>query len=115
MHVELDPLVISFSILLSLLTALLFGLAPAWQSAKPNILPELKGVQEQIAGLKMRRLLSVFQIALSMMILFAAGLMTRTLAHLKTIDLGFDPSRVVTFQLEPAMSGYSDERSEPSL
>ena len=111
-QVELDTAVISFSILLSLLTALLFGLAPAWQSAKPNILPELKGVQEQIAGLKMRRLLIVFQIALSMMILFAAGLMTRTLAHLKTIDLGFDPARVITFHLEPAMNGYSDERSE---
>ena len=104
-----DPLVIGFSILLSLTTAVLFGLAPSWQSARPDVLPELKGstASNGAGGLGMRRFLIVFQIALSIVILFAAGLFTRTLSKLRTIDLGFDPARVITFSVDPAMNGYS--------
>jgi len=110
LQVGLDPLVIGFSILLSLLTALLFGLVPAWQSARPEIVPELKGSpgrnQVSLGGVRIRRFLIVFQIALSLMILFAAGLLTRTLRSLKTIDLGFDPARVIALNVDPAMNGH---------
>ena len=110
LRVGLDPLVIGFSILLSLLTALLFGLVPAWQSARPEIVPELKGspgrTQVSLGGVRIRRFLIVFQIALSLMILFAAGLLTRTLRSLKTIDLGFDPARVIALNVDPAMNGH---------
>ncbi len=103
-----DPLVIGFSISLSLLTAFLFGLAPAWQSARPDIIPELKGssASSNLGGLAMRKFLIVFQIALSVVILFGAGLLTRTLSKLKTIDLGFDPTRVITLSVDPAMNGH---------
>jgi len=110
--VELDPMVIGFSILLTLLTAVLFGFAPAWQSAKPDVSSELKGGNEQVSGVKTRRFLIVLEIALSMVILFAAGLMTRTLGQLRTIDLGFDPSGVTTLHIDPAMSGYSQQQSD---
>ncbi len=101
--VTLDPLMIGFAILLTFLTAIVFGLAPAWQSTKPDIVPELKKAQGQMGntGAKMRRFLVVAEIALSMMILFAAGLMTRTLGKLKTIDLGFDPGRVLMLRIDP--------------
>ena len=46
------------------------------------------------------------------MILFAAGLLTRTLGHLRAIDLGFNPGSVMTLRLDPAMNGYSEEQSE---
>ena len=50
-----------------------------------------------------------------MMILFAAGLMTRTLGKLKAIDLGFDPGRVLMLRIDPGMSGDSPEQSDPFL
>jgi predicted permease len=108
-----DPLVISFSILLSLLTAMMFGLLPAWQSARPDIIHELKGTPEvNLGGVGIRRTLIVFQIALSLTILFAAGLMTRTLSRLKTIDLGFDPARVLVLKIDPAMNGQSPDQTD---
>ena len=99
---------IGFSISLSLLTAFLFGLAPSWQSARPDIIPELKGssTRSGSTGLGMRKVLIVFQIALSVVILFGAGLLTRTLSKLKTIDLGFDPARVIALAVDPAMNGH---------
>jgi predicted permease len=106
----LEPLVIGFAVLLSLLTALLFGLIPAWQSARSEIVPELKGsrgkAKVSLGGVGIRRFLIVFQIALSLMILFSAGLLTRTLKSLKTIDIGFDPARVIALSVDPAMNGY---------
>lgn len=110
LHVALDPLVVCFSILLSFVTAVLFGLVPAWQSAQPDIIPELKGTSRASTHqgpLAMRRFLIVFQIALSLTILFAAGLLTRTLSRLKAVDLGFNPARVITLKIDPAMNGYS--------
>jgi len=116
LQVGLDPLVICFSILLSLLTAVLFGLVPAWQSARPDIIPELKSspgkARQNSGGVGMRRFLIVFQIALSLMILFAAGLLTRTLSRLQTIDLGFDPARVITLHIDPAMNGYAPDKTD---
>jgi predicted permease len=116
LQVAVDPVVIGFSILLSLLTALLFGLVPAWQSARPEIVPELKGSggrsQASVGGVGIRRFLIVFQIALSLMILFSAGLLTRTLRSLKTIDLGFDPARVIALNVDPAMNGHAPDETE---
>ncbi len=106
-----DSLVICFSIVLPLLTAALFGLVPAWQSAKPDVVPELKGASAAARSdgdrTRTRRFLLVFQIALSVTVLFAAGLLTRTLSRLKTIDLGFRPAHVITLSVDPAMNGYS--------
>jgi predicted permease len=114
MQATTDPLVIGFSLLLSLLTAVLFGLLPSWQSARPDIIPELKGAAAGGAahGLAMRRFLIVFQIALSVVILFGAGLLTRTLSKLKTVDLGFNPERVITLSVDPAMNGYRPEETD---
>jgi len=108
-----DARVVGFSILLSLLTAVLFGLAPAWQAARPDVIPELKGAAtSQSGGLAMRKFLIVFQIALAVVILFSAGLLTRTLSQLKTVDLGFDPARVITLALDPAMNGHRPDEAE---
>ena len=111
LHVSPEPLVLAFSIVLSLTTAVLFGLIPAWKSVRPDVLPELK----QISGsarfhgerTAVRKGLIVFQLALSLMMLFAAGLFTRTLSHLQTIDLGFKPENVIALSVDPAMSGHS--------
>jgi predicted permease len=109
-----DALVIAFSISLSLLTALLFGLIPSWQSARPDLIPALKGssTSSNLGGLALRKFLIVFQIALSVVILFGAGLLTRTLSKLQTIDLGFDPARIVTLSVDPAMNGHRPAESD---
>jgi predicted permease len=112
LHAGLDPSVIGFSIALSLLTAVLFGLAPAWQSTRPDVVLELKGSTAKAGGFGMRRFLIVFQIALSLVILFAAGLLARTLSSLKTVDLGFDPARVITLNVDPAMNGHTPQESD---
>ncbi len=112
LRVTLDPALIAFSLVLSLFTAVVFGLAPAWQSAKTETATELKKAPGHVSGARMRRFLVVAEIALSMVILFGAGLMTRTLSHLKTIDLGFDPGHVISLRIDPAMNGNSEQQSE---
>ena len=110
-----DFFVLSFCAGLSLVTAVLFGLAPAWQSSRPEILPALKDASgANTPGRKsavLRKSLIVFQISLSLVMLFAAGLLTRTLSHLQTIDLGFRPAKVIAFSVDPAMNGYSSARA----
>ena len=114
LHAAPEPLVIVFSISLSFVTALLFGLVPSWQSARPNIIPELKGSSSSsnLSGLALRKFLIVFQIALSVVILFGAVLLTRTLSKLQTIDLGFDATRILTLSVDPAMNGHRPAESD---
>src|ERR1700685_2229516 len=111
LHVALDSTVLCFCAGLSLFTAVLFGLGPAWQSAKSDVLSGLKEASgSAIAGGEralLRKSLVVAQVALSLVILFAAGLLTRTLSKLNTIDLGFHPPLVLTLSVDPAMSGHA--------
>jgi len=109
-HVAPDARVLAFSILLSCATAILFGLLPAWQATHPTLLPGLK--QDSAASgytsrVMLRRSLVVIQIALSLVIVFGAGLLTRTLRTLGTVDLGFQPDRVIALQVDPAANGHS--------
>ncbi len=111
LHASTDLVVLSFSAGLSILTAVLFGLAPAWQSSKPDVLPALKEASGATTGgrnrARLRKSLIVFQMSLSLVLLYAAGLLTRTLSHLQTIDLGFKPAKVIALSVDPAMNGYS--------
>jgi predicted permease len=109
-HAAPDARVLAFSILLSFVTAILFGLVPAWQATQPDLLPGLK--QESTASgpesrVLLRRSLVVIQIALSLVIVFGAGLLTRTLRTLATVDLGFQPDRVIALIVDPAANGHS--------
>jgi predicted permease len=110
LHVAPDGRVLAFSILLSFATAILFGLVPASQATRPDLLPGLK--QESAAKgpasrVLLRRSLVVVQIALSLVIVFGAGLLTRTLRTMTTTDLGFQPDRVIALQVDPAANGHS--------
>ena len=110
LHLDPDARVLAFSILLSCATAILFGLAPAWQATQPDLLP---GLQQESAAtgsgsrILLRRGLVVIQIALSLVIVFGAGLLTRTLRMLATADLGFQPDRVIALNVDPAAQGHS--------
>jgi predicted permease len=111
LHVSPDLTVLCFSAGVSLAAALLFGLAPAWQASRPDLVPGLKGVSCSAAAWRSRAFLKktlvIAQIGLSLIVLFAAGLLTGTLAALKTVDLGFRPEQVVVLSANPAGNGHS--------
>ena len=99
---------------LSLLTGVLFGLAPALQSTRTDVVPALKESRTGEArghgfrGLGLSRILMVSQIAFTLLILVAAGLFVRTLSNLASIQLGFNRENLLTFQLNARQAGHND-------
>jgi predicted permease len=99
---------------LSLLTGVLFGLAPALQSTRMDFMPALKESRTGEArghGFRrfgLSRILMVSQISVTLLILVAAGLFVRTLSNLASIPLGFNRENVLTFQLNARQAGYRD-------
>jgi putative ABC transport system permease protein len=93
-----------FTVLVSMLTNLLFGALPAWQASKPNIDGALKEGMTRGTSVGSRRrfggALIVVEMALALMLLIGAGLMVRSFVTMLRDDLGFDPRNVLGFQLE---------------
>ncbi len=111
---KIDARVFVFSLLASLLTGVLFGLVPALQATKPELVPALKDAASQ-AGHGRSRLrggLIAAQIALSLVLLIAAGLVVRTLQHLQTMSPGFDPENALMMSVDVGLQGYDQARGE---
>jgi len=113
---EPDGRILLFTFGLTLLTGLVFGLAPALRASRLDLFTTLKDAVGSIAGaggsLFLRKGLVASQIALSFLLLFGAGLFVRSLNNLKATDSGFrDIDNLVTFQLSPALNGYDNERT----
>ncbi|MGA2326600.1 MAG: ABC transporter permease [Bryobacteraceae bacterium] len=110
----IDLRLLGFAMALSLLTGLAFGLIPALQAARPDLAPVLKGMAASVAAARgqarLRRLLVVAQIALSLLLLVGAGLFTRSLYNLLRVNLGFRAENLLTFRIDPAAGGYDDQR-----
>ncbi len=104
-----DLVVLGFTLFVSLGAGLLFGLAPAIQSTRVSVTPELKGGGRSAAGarLSLGKLLISVQVALSLVLLTGAGLFARSLYNLRTMDTGFDRRNVVVVKLDPTVAGYS--------
>jgi predicted permease len=105
--------VLGVVVALSVLTGMLFGLAPAIQSTRVDLTPALKVVRAGGSKGRGRRLslshaLVVSQIALTLLILVAAGLFLRTLSNLHSIQLGFNGEQLLTFQINARQAGYGD-------
>jgi len=110
---HLSPLVIAFAFGISLVTGLLFGLAPALQATNPSLIPALKG--EAPAGQSRSRAskgLVVAQMALSIVLLVSAGLFLRDLQNATTVDKGFVAENLLIADLAPGLQGYDRARSE---
>jgi predicted permease len=107
---RLDARVVLFALGLSLATAVLVGLVPALQATRPNLVHALKE-EGAVAGasgpLRFRKGLVIAQVALSALLLVGAGLFTRSLANLRTVDPGFRSQGLLTFSLTPGRSGYA--------
>lgn len=113
---EPDLRILLFTILLTVVTGLTFGLLPALRASRPDLWSTLKDAVGSIAGsggsLFLRKGLVAAQVALSFLLLFGAGLFVRSLQNLQAADTGFrELDNLVTFQLSPALSGYDDPRS----
>ena len=112
LHASLNWRVLGVAVVLSLLTGILFGLAPAFSATRVNLLPSLKTNRTGDTGSRTRpslsRVLVVSQIALSLLMLVAAGLFARTLANLQSVQLGFNRDNVLLFQLDARKAGHAD-------
>jgi putative ABC transport system permease protein len=104
-----------FNLLITMLTGVLFGLAPAWQSSKPNLNESLKEGMKgaSSAGLRsrMRGALVIGEVALSLILLIGAGLMLRSFAAMLRDDFGFKPENVLSFDLVMHGGDRSNVRS----
>ena len=108
---RIEPGILAFSFGLSLLTGIVFGLAPAIQSSRPDLNEVLKEGGRTTAGGARHRLRSVFvatQIALAVVLLVGAGLMMKSLLRLLDSNVGFDPQNVLTMTLALPMPKYTE-------
>ena len=103
--------VLVFTLAVSLLTGVLFGLAPAWRATSLDLTTALKqGRRTTGAVSRLSKGLIVAQVALSLLLLVGAGLFIRTLYNLQRVNLGFNQENLLLFRLQPQKSGYKDER-----
>ena len=110
---RLDWRVLGFTLVLSLLTGIVFGLAPAWRTTRVDLTPSLKDSARGSSAVH-RSLLSrglvVVQVALSLLLLVGAGLFVRTLLNLQRIDPGFNTQNLLLFDIQPGLIGYKDDK-----
>ena len=100
-QIGIDAGVAAFAIVVSLVSALLFGLVPAWQATKEDLTGMLKQDPSSSRGAAATRgLLVAAQLALSLVLLVGAGLMVRAFVSLRQVPVGFDPSHVMTMSAE---------------
>ncbi|MBA2503679.1 MAG: ABC transporter permease, partial [Pyrinomonadaceae bacterium] len=114
LNTGVDARVFGFALLASFVTAVVFGLVPAWQASKPDVVLTLKDETGSIAGGKhqarLRSSLVVAQIALSLVLLVAAGLLVRSLQKAQSIDPGFNPDNVLLASFDLFPNGYDEAR-----
>ncbi len=105
---RVDLRVVGFTFLLSILTGIVFGIAPALQATKPDLVASLKD-DSSLAGFRRSRLrnaLVVGRMALSLLLLVCAGLVLRSLERASTIDTGFGVERAAMMSVDVGLQGY---------
>src|SRR5207244_4560177 len=110
-----DLRILLFTLGLTFLTGIVFGLLPALRASQPDLWTTVKDAVGSIAGsggsLFLRKGMVTAQVALSFLLLFGGGLFVRSLQNLRAKDTGFrDMENLVTFQLSPALNGYDTPR-----
>jgi putative ABC transport system permease protein len=116
LDLRLDAPLVAFAVAVSTLSVLVFCLAPAIQSSKSSLVPALKG-EQTIAGRSLREFtlrnaIVLGEIALSVVLLTASGLLIRSLVFSRSSNLGFDKEKnLVFFDLSPGLAGYNSARS----
>lgn len=112
-NVALDATVLAVSVVVVIATAIVFGLGPAIEASQSDLVVALKDGDTR-GGLRpsrLRHLLVAGQVALSMVLLAGGGLFVRSLQHVRHVDLGFDPTGLVTTTIDLKLQGYSADDS----
>jgi predicted permease len=110
-----DWRVLTFALLVSVLTAVAFGLVPAFQATRPDLAPTLKDQANAVAGggqTSWRKLLVCAQVSLSLLLLVGAGLFVTTLKNLKKLNPGFEVNNLLSFTVDPTLSDYDKNRAK---
>jgi putative ABC transport system permease protein len=111
-EINLDGRVLAFTLLLSLLSGLIFGLAPALQASKINLNEALKDAAAKASAsgqqANLRRVFVVAEIALSLVLLIGAGLMIKSFIRLGRVELGFNPENVLTMRVALPTNRYAE-------
>ncbi len=110
-----DARVLAFTAGVSLLACLLFGLLPAVQASRADLMEAMRGGPGGLGRPWARRALVAAQVTLSVILLLGAGLLGRTLRNLKMVDLGFRTEHVAMLKVDPGMSGYNDTAARAFL
>jgi predicted permease len=103
-----DARLLTFVVALTFLTAIVFGLVPAWQSASVNLSAIMghAGRETRRNRVAIGSLLVIAEVAMSLVLLVGAGLFLRTLSNLHDVDLGFAPERLLIVDVNPIAAGY---------
>jgi predicted permease len=106
---EISGSVLAFSVILSAVVAVLVGLLPAWRATRVELVSTLKEHAAAVgggSGTRLRQVLVVVQVGLSLILLIGSGLLIRSVLSLYRVDLGFQSTNLVCFKLDPAAHGY---------
>ena len=106
--------VLAFTFAVTVLTGVLFGLAPALQATRPDLAGTLKDQAGSVVtggSIAIRKALVIGQVALSLLLLIGAGLFIRSLANLRDLDPGFKLENLLAFSVDPHLNGYPDART----
>jgi putative ABC transport system permease protein len=114
-NVSIDMRVLLFTTVLALVSAVLFGLVPAIRAARPNLVEAMQAGIRSSSGSqhnRFRSVLVVSQTALGLMLLIGAGLLIRSLYRLSHVDLGFNPSHVLTVNFDLSQTRYNSDQQD---
>ena len=116
LDLRLDASVIAFTAVVSVLALIAFGLAPAIQASKYSLVPALKGEEptgeRSLRRFAARNALVLSEIAISVVLLTASGLLVRSLLYSRSLNLGFNRQKnLIFFDLSPGIAGYDAQRS----
>ncbi|WP_158945814.1 ABC transporter permease [Granulicella sp. S190] len=108
----LDTRLLLFNFVVALAVSLLFSFAPAVQLLRPNIVNSLKQQTTTAAGgtLSFRHVIVSLQVGLSVLLLVGSSLFVRTMQNLRRVDTGINTSHLITFHIDPLLSGYAKEK-----
>ena len=108
----LDARQLVFNFAIAMAVSVIFSLAPAVQLIKPDLVSSLKQQAATATGgaLSLQRLIVSLQVGLSVLLLVGSGLFVRTMQNLRHVDAGFNTSHLVTFHIDPQLSGYASEK-----
>jgi putative ABC transport system permease protein len=112
---ELDPRLLGFTLALSALTGLLFGVAPAARATRLNLEATLReqgsSASGSLSSVRFRKALVASQIVLTTVLLVGAGLFARSLNNLTRLELGLRADNLIAFSVAPELNGYSPQRT----